>query len=408
MSFLAPLWLALAGLVGAGLIVAHLFQRTVPPQGVLPTVRFVPETAPLTVLRSRRLTNVMLLLLRLAAVALLGLALAGAHMARRAPAQVVIVDVSRSVASIAEAIDSALATSGALFVIADSTAREASGASLPLLTRSSARGSLSAALVAAHRAVADRPVGHTNTELVIVSPLARESHDSATAQLVALWEGPVRVVRVATATQPTAATWQVRTTGDDPVVAALGAPTAGPATVRVVRSTPTAEDSTWAEGGGALVVWPRDGAGLQRRAAADTQGAIASSRDVVIASFARAVQPHAASALVRWSDGEPAATERVIGSGCIREVAVPVDPVGDVALGNAFRGISRTLVERCGGARDYQAVAIASRPALTAATPRTPADTGGEKLPLWLALGAAALLVIEQLVRNRERAGAVA
>ncbi|MGQ0643221.1 MAG: hypothetical protein ACT4P6_20955 [Gemmatimonadaceae bacterium] len=278
--------------------------------------------------------------------------------------------------------------------------------SLRALTQSSARGSLSAGLVAAHRAVADRAVGHSGTELVIVSPLARESHDSATAHLIALWEGPVRVVQVAAAPEPPSPTWEVRTSGDDPVVAALGAASAGPPTVRVIRSAPAVQDSIWAHGGGALVIWPRDGAGLVARAAADTQGAIATSRDVVVSSFLRSAQPHGGSALVRWGDGEPAATERVVGSGCIRDVAILVDPVGDVALGSGFRGIARTLVEPCGGARDYQAVAIASRPALTAPPRRAPADPGAGKLPLWLALGAATLLLMEQLVRNRDRPAA--
>jgi hypothetical protein len=403
-TFLAPLWLAAAGIVGAALVVAHLFQRTVPPQGVLPTVRFVPETAPLTVLRSRRLTNVMLLLLRLAAVALLGLALAGAHITRRAPSHVVIADMSRAVASASEVIDSALSNEGALYIVADSAARRISSDSLRSLPRSSSRASLSAALVAAHRELADRATGHAASELVIVSALARESVDSATMRLLSLWDGPVRVVRVAAAAEPPPAPWEVRATGDDPVSAALDDPPAGPASVRVLRSAATTEDSLWAHNGGALVVWPRDGSGLLSRPAADTQGAIATSRDVVIGSFVRTVRPHEGSVLVRWSDGQSAATERLVGSGCIRDVAIPVDPVGDIALDAGFRGIARGLVEPCGGARDYQAVAFASRPALSAAGGFRPADKGTGKLPLWLALGAAALLLVEQFARNRERA----
>jgi hypothetical protein len=165
----------------------------------------------------------------------------------------------------------------------------------------------------------------------------------------------------------------------------------------------TAEDSAWAHGGGALVMWPRDGAGLLSRAAADTQGAIASARDVVIGAFARTVQPRGGDVLVRWGDGEPAATERTVGNGCIRDVAIPVDVVGDIALGSGFRRIAQLLVEPCGGARDFQARAIESRPALAASTGRDSDGLGTGNLPLWLALGAAGMLLVEQLLRNRER-----
>ncbi|HEY7567499.1 MAG TPA: BatA domain-containing protein [Gemmatimonadaceae bacterium] len=404
MSFLTPLWLGLAGLVGAALIASHFFRRTVPPQDVFPTVRFVPEAAPLTVLRSRRLTNVGLLLLRLAAVALLGLALAGAHIARRAPPRVVIVDVSRAVGSIAEVADSALMLSdGAVFVVADSTARQVRRDSLRALARSSARGSLSAAIAAAHRMIADRADARRQSELVIVSPFARESQDSATTKLLAMWEGPVRMVRVAVATEPLAPAWEVRTSGDDPVAAALGASSAAPATVRIVRTAASADDSAWAERGGVLVVWPREGTSLQTRPAADTQGAIATSRAVSVSTFTRSTQPGAGGVLVRWGDGAAAATEHAVGSGCIRYVAVPVDAVGDVALEAGFRAIARTLVEPCGGARDFHPALIAGRAALSAAPASAAADPGAGRFPLWLALGAAALLVAEHVLRNRER-----
>src|SRR5262245_32091233 len=108
MSFVAPLWLAAAAVVGSGVLFAHLFSTTVPPQDVLPTVRFIPDGTPLTVLRTRRITDWWLLLLRLLAVVLLGLALSGAHVSRNAPARVVLLDVSRAVASPTAALDSAV------------------------------------------------------------------------------------------------------------------------------------------------------------------------------------------------------------------------------------------------------------------------------------------------------------
>ena len=203
MSFAAPLWLAAAALVGAGVLYAHLFSPTIPPQGVLPTVRFIPEGAPLTVLRSRRVSDWWLLILRLLAIGLLGLALAGAHVRRSAPDRVVVVDVSRAVGAMPALIDTALAVPlGARLIVFDSAARSIPRDSLRALVRTDARGSLSAALVAAHRLVAAFPDDRNRTELVIVSPLAREEVDSATSKLLELWEGPVRVVRAAAATAP--------------------------------------------------------------------------------------------------------------------------------------------------------------------------------------------------------------
>src|SRR5688572_21934633 len=192
MSFAAPLWLVAAALVAAGVVIAHLFSTSVPPRDLLPTVRFVPEGAPLAVLRTKRISDVALLLLRLLAVTLMGLALAGAHVPRRGPSRVVLVDRSRAVASIAEVRDSVAALGDDAVTIAfDSSARRVSRDSLPALTTMPARGSLSAALVAAHRALAQLD-DRSGSELVVVSPLANEEVDSSTVRLLALWEGPVR------------------------------------------------------------------------------------------------------------------------------------------------------------------------------------------------------------------------
>ncbi|HEU4996377.1 MAG TPA: BatA domain-containing protein [Gemmatimonadaceae bacterium] len=426
MSFVAPLWLAVAAVVGAGAVFAHLFSTTVPPQDVLPTVRFIPEGTPLTVLRTRRITDWWLLLLRLMAVALLGLALSGVHVTRGAPPRVVLLDVSRAVESPAAALDSALAAaqSGARLVAFDSAARRVSDQEARALrtTRpaSRSRGSLSAAIAAAHRLLAETPDGRESTELVIVSPLASEEVDSATARLLALWTGSVRAVRVAPETDSGRASVAIRADGDDPVAAALAShagsrSTASNATVRLIRVQPTPADSQWARStGGALVIWPAN----QARAAADSQRGIATIQHVSIAPYQRERSPHPGRAIVRWTDGEPAATETALGRGCVRDVAVPVDAVGDVALRDSFRGIAQSLLQPCGGKPD---LTPASFEALHAAAARSAqpgrgtrrlagqerlADaqtpTGG--LPLALAVVALGLLVVEQSLRVRSRA----
>jgi hypothetical protein len=403
MSFLAPLWLGVAALVGAGVVVAHLFSTTVPPRDLLPTVRFVPEGAPLTVLRSRRISDVWLLVLRLLAVAALGLALAGAHFARSAPPRIVVVDLSRAVASAAELRDSVARWPGIL-VGFDSAARRLAADSL---VPGRARGSLSAGLVAAHRSLLGTTAGREHSELVVLSPVIREEVDSATAKLVALWEGPVRFVRVRTAIAPPRDGLEIRATGDDPVAAALAtsfqnwnkpcAPGANARCVqgvRLVRTTPTHADSTWArDSSGTLVVWTADIAG----AAPDSQGGIATVRETVIGPFQRGRRPAAGSAIVRWLDGEPAATEHTLGSGCVRDVAIPVDPVGDLALRESFRNIVLSLVEPCGGVADFSPAAVQNAAAATSESGPAKADAGS--LPLWLALVAALALLAEQRLR---------
>jgi hypothetical protein len=414
MTFAAPIWLAVAGVVAAGVVFAHLFSSTIPPQDVLPTVRFIPESTPLTVMRSRRITDWLLLLLRVVVVLLFGLALSGAHVERQAPSNIVLVDASRAVGSMQQVIDSALKSAfpGGKFVVFDSTAREVTADEVRALKPSTARGSLSAALVVAHRLVGHAE-GMDATQLVIVSPTVREEVDSAVHPLIDLWAGTIKTVRVAAAPTPTAASWEIRAAGDDPVAAALSSvpQRRANAKVRVVRSAPTPSDSQWAAAGGALVVWPQDGAGLTKRAAADSQGGIATSRDVVVAQFARAFQPGAGKAVVLWADGAPAATEHALGAGCVREVAIPVDAVGDVALRESFRGIARSLIEPCGGAPDFTDVQVPKaewikigEPAPTRVIPATPVDTG--KLPMWLALIAAMVLGAEQELRRRAKANA--
>jgi hypothetical protein len=423
-SFAAPLWLAAAALVAVGVVIAHLFSTSVPPRDLLPTVRFVPEGAPLAVLRTKRISDVALLLLRLLAVTLLGLGLAGAHVQRRGPSRVVLVDRSRAVASIAEVRDSVALLAGggdAMAIAFDSSARRVSRDSLTALMTTQARGSLSAALVAAHRALAafdDR----SKTELVVVSPLASEEVDSATVRLLALWEGTVRVVRVAAAAAPLASGSTVRAEGDDPVAAVI--PTSSQVipsaardlqvNVRVVRTLPTPDDSAWArDSGGVLVLWPAADGVLERRERPDTQSGIAAMGGVVVAAFARPAQPREGRVLARWLDGEPAATERSLGQGCVREVAISVDAIGDVALRESFRALVGSLLEPCGGARDFTPYVIPSAGTrdsgwrnLRLATAGPSLRSGRQEVAIWLAALALVVLIAEQFLRARRRASA--
>ena len=383
MSFLAPLWLGIAAVVGIGVVVAHLFSTTLPPRDVFPTARFIPEEPPLTVLRSRRVSDLPLLALRLLAVAALGLAFAGAHLSRSAPARVALVDLSRAVGSAAELRDSMRMLPPALVIGFDTSARRLTTDSLAL---SNARGSLSSALVAAHRGPADE-----RTELVVVSPLVKEELDSATSMLLGLWQGPVRFARVRAAVESQSLGLEVRAAGDDPVKAALASFEPGKS-VRVVRTAPTVTDSLWArDSGGVLVIWP------STAAVADSQSGIATAHETVVAPLQRQSRPADGRVLVRWLNGEPAATERALGRGCIRDVAIGVDPVSDLPLRESFRNIARSLVEPCGGLGDY---ALAPIPRIEKTVSRAESSVAAGALPLWLALVAAALLLVEQRIRR--------
>ena len=430
MSFAAPLWLAVAAVVGAGVVIAHLFSTSVPPRNFLPTVRFVPEGAPMAVLRTRRLSDVILLLLRLLAVALIGLALAGARVKRAGPGRVVLVDASRAVRSFAEVRDSArgVVSGETVLIVFDSSARRLSRDAIDTMRVTEARGSLSAGLVAAHAALAGVMDGREQTELVVVSPAVAEQIDSATASLLALWSGPVRHVRIAAAEEPVRRDVVVRTTGDDPI-AALPVTLWSEAPksllsesrsqrepgVRLIRSTPTRADSSWArDSGGVLVIWPADlrGSALLRRAAADTQNAVVAGSSVVVAGFARTHQPRSGRTVARWIDGEAAASEATLGRGCIREVAIPVDPVGDVALRASFRGILSAVVEPCGGRRDFS-LAVIPRSEATRDLQlgrvdqlQIPRFARDDRLSVWLAAFALAVLIAEQLLRARVRSAA--
>ena len=416
MSVAAPFWLALAGIVAAGVVVAHLFSTNVPPRQVLPTVRFIPQGAPMAVLRTRRLTDVGLLLLRLLAIALLGLALAGARLPRSGPARVVVVDMSRAVA----AVPARTEYDDAAIVVFDSVARTVSTPVLDTLRPTAATGSLSAGIVAAHRAVAGVTTGREGIELVIVSPVVREEVDSATARLIALWEGPVRIQRVPAAAEPARAAFALRASGDDPIAASLSAAGREPRAVgvRILRDQPAVADFAWAhDSARVLVFWPdalsapsassaSSAWSVRRRENPDTAHGFATETHTVVGTFHRAHEPPPGRVIAWWMDGEPAATEVVHGRGCIRVVTIPVDPVGDIALRESFRGFVRSLVGPCGGARDFSAVPDSailpgSRPGVAA-----PAPVTDSRLPLLLALLALATVGAEQLLRARRRVAA--
>ncbi len=161
MTFLAPWALWAAGAVSAAVIALHILASKNPRVTPLPTARFIPDL-PSARDRSRaRLSDVLLLALRVAVVMLAGLAFARPVLtgARRAVGRVVMVDRSGYDREYTVAADSAARyyANGDVLIAFDSAAHWLRGddAQRALVEKASSappRGSLSAALAAGMRA----------------------------------------------------------------------------------------------------------------------------------------------------------------------------------------------------------------------------------------------------------------
>ncbi len=464
MTLLAPWGLALGAAVAAALVALHAITVGRPRPAWLPTARFAPERAPRAVRRLSRPADRLLLALRVLAALLAALALARPVRTppRAAVARLVLADRSRAadagavslaVRAVARPGDAVLPYDAAPAAPLPWTPGRDSAAWARALDSAlaagapDARGSLTAALVAARRAAPALAAGADSLELVVVSPLAREAADAATLAVRAAWGGRATIVRagmdtagvvtagVVTAGVDTAGVVAAgtRTLGvprvalrggprDDALAAALalaGGARDDAAAVRVTRARADSADRAWARGAGrVLVEWPADGAPTGARAvAADTAAAFVVGDRAAVAPFARGALPDTAGARVVawWADGRPAAAERVAGAGCVRQVAVAVPQAGDAALSPAFGALLPALLGPCGGTRDLAPLADAdvarlagAGPLLAAAPLRTAPGGARDALGAALLAAAAALLLLELPLRRRARRDAPA
>ena len=339
--------------------------------------------------------------------------------------RIVIADVSRTSGDVAELHDSALAvlTDGDVLIVVDSTARRVAGPvrdSVLALRAVSARGSLSAGLIAALRVASDFSETADSIELVIISSFAGDVTDAATPAIRKLWRGRARLIRQEVQSSPGPMQGvHLRASPGDPLsvsVALLGRHAREEAAlVRLVRSSLTTADSAWVSGDGpvaaemrVLVHWPATGPPSERTGEerADTMGAAVVGDVVVVAPFERSRRLPEGPALARWLDGEPAAVEQVLGTGCIRDVAIPVSAAGDLVLRSPFLRLVDALTEPCGGRPDFTppddsllstlagSGALLSRRSVPASRPPSP-------LAGWLLAGALALALAEPAVRRR-------
>jgi hypothetical protein len=429
-TFLSPIFLALGGAAAVLLTALHLITRDRPPRTILPTARFVPESAASITSRTIRLSDRALLLLRVLALLAAGAAMAGPVIAptRAAEVRVLLVDVSRAVADAAEARDSvqAIARAGDVLVMFDSTAYPAAavdGDSIPAIATSGARGSVSVALAAGFREAAALRQRADSVELVLLSPLAEEEVDAATAALRALHDGRVRVVRLRAAPE-LRPSWEepAQPRGDDAIMYALSAGWRAASgegddgaevaryVVRVARGALSPTDSQWvAAPGRVLVHWPVVIPNAWR-GTTDSISALVAGRKVLLAPFERTAAPpvgHRVAA--RWGDGAPAATEVVTtGGGCLRTVAVSVPAAGDLVLRPAFQSFVREMIAPCGGHTQLQPVSDTFADSLQGdgrllGTAELGRESRRSPLTPWLLGIAIAALIVEIPVRSRRR-----
>ncbi|MBK6305394.1 MAG: BatA domain-containing protein [Gemmatimonadetes bacterium] len=180
MLTLAAPWALAAGAVASAVVLGlHLLAWRRPAPTPLPTARFAPPSAVRAVSRDLRLSDRLLLLVRVAVLLLAGLALARPAWTpvRSGTARVFVLDASRRVARVGDVADSARALSAGAAVTAwvrvDSVARLLSDTTLG--PRAAVRGALGAGLVAAVREAVRLARVHDTVEVVVVSPLPRRA-----------------------------------------------------------------------------------------------------------------------------------------------------------------------------------------------------------------------------------------
>jgi hypothetical protein len=395
--------------------------------------------------RATRPSDLLLMLLRVLLVLAVGAGLGRPIFkpSRKASARVIVADVSRNVTDAAALRDSVKRyyRDGDALVVFDSSARTIGGRasdSLAAVTQSKASGNLSAGLIAAFRAASALRDNADSLELVVISPFAAREIDAATDSIRSLWPGRALLVESGNAAVAPVAPLepgQVRAAAGDPLsisLARLG--TSHAAGSRVLRDAPTSDDVAWAESGQrALVEWPvtERPRGSVPRVKTDTVGAVVTESSIVVSAFPRrwtytADSIRGGTVVARWVNGEPAAVEWRQGSGCVRSVSVPVNPVGDLPLSAGFVRFTGAMTGPCAGneplvkASQAELTLLRGRGGLAVRDAFRPRDDVRSVLASWL-LGLGLLAAIGELFvrgrrmevravaqRNRDRLGRAA
>ncbi len=394
-SVSSPWVLGVAGLGAIGVLALHLLSVHRPPELLLPTARFVPETMARAVARQRTPTDLLLLLLRILAVLAAGAALSGLRWAPAGAREITLVVADRRLladsialrAHVTRSVAAGRVTRERTASVSDTAASgpreieliwadglQEPGRALPLAVERAAR-------LMATRAGTER------FALLVVAPASLHGTESWQAWRAA-WPGAVQLLPEPRITWPDSLTpgegavWlPVRVTGGPPtdlLVSVFARLTPGISadqtsassadTVVVQRDTTTAagdidsldttEPAASTDAGSPTVVlvqWPINGrpAGWPIRDVPDTASAVSAGGRALIAPFVRTVRAPALAtnerAIAWWSDGEVAAIERMVSRGCVRTVAIVVPISSDVLLTPAAGGVLDAVRAPCGG-----------------------------------------------------------
>ena len=183
--------------------------------------------------------------------------------------------------------------------------------------------------------------------------------------------------------------------------------------MRIDRGALASVDTTWTQYGLTLVRWPAalDSSGYTPRSRIDTTGAVTAGSGtdqiVVVTPFTRTVDPPGGRVVARWADGSAAATERKRMNGCVRDVAIPIARVGDLALRESTKRLVTALSKQCLWTApprlmsDSTLAQLAGTGPLVATRALDARSAPEGHLATWLLVAALALLLIEPLLRRQ-------
>lgn len=398
-ALLAPWALAGAALAAAAAIAAHFISWDRPLPSPLPTARFIPAPRAVLAARTRRLSDLLLLALRLLLVALIGIAFARPVLrptvsgARRV---VVSVGGETGRSSIVRDSTSRWLRSGDVHLVADSSVRRASLADTG--SRWTGRTSVSAMLLGAIRVLDSLRVVPESSEIVVVAPFATRDVGAAAASIRGNWPGAVHLVRASPPRGDTVERFiDLRAGAGDRLRPALASSVVRAPGTRLVRDRLTAADSASARAGSTIVWWPGTADSLTPSAS----GLVTTNR-AFVGQLARG-DAGAGEAIARWHDGAVAATERAVGMGCIRTVGAGL-PAGDIAIRPSFVAVVADLVQPCGrsGGGDPVSDSVLRRLERRPTSPSARAALARDvPLDQWAFLGALLIAVAELFARRR-------
>ncbi|MEO7998311.1 MAG: hypothetical protein ABI852_12755 [Gemmatimonadaceae bacterium] len=429
--------------------VLHFLSVRRPPVLMLPTMRFLPERPVRAVSRNARPSDLLLLLLRVAALLLAGVALSGVTWRGTGVKHGRILVVQRNSAvngptiraQVARALSGGFSGDTAMrIVVVDSAAHFLTAVESKAFragTLSVVRGAVSSpATLSATILVATRAAGELVREertvdavdLVIAGPLLQSSRDAALPTVRATWPGTIRFFDTQHSPDIVDSSEIIPYPRRVTLVGALSSDAVRSAfQVRGWLSGPgnrDAKDSVTAAAANLnlpnvshapiAVEWPATGTPEGWTVGAPvTVGAIVARGEALVFPFVRtsriseSIQAQG-RAIAWWSDGETAAVEIPTATSCTRHVGVNVPNSSDLLQGQAARALLLALSGPCGGELDRSPIPAAELRMLEGTGGGAPASafrsttairTPWASLILVLAL---ALLGVEWFVRDRE------